>query len=363
MRLVLMGNGPFAVPSFERIVAQGHEVAAVVARPPASASGKAPPESPVVLWARERQLPLVTPDSINAPETVAWLASLASELLVVCDYGQILSRDALATTRLGGINLHGSLLPRHRGAAPVQWSILAGDSVAGISVIHMTPALDAGPVLTQAATPIQPQENAAQLEARLSHLGIDPTLKAIELLSMQSELPKATQDPSLATKAPRLKKQDGELHLGYPVEWIDRQIRGLQPWPGVFANLVLTDGKPMRVIVHRASPLKGTSTSDLPVPGTLLFGKSLESSQAMHPELVGQSLVAVACDGFLAIESLQPAGKKPMNADEFLRGYARHEGMRIAVPSAVHPLLEKMMATPPMHASFESEHAMRRESL
>jgi len=151
MKLVLMGTGPFAVPSFRQIARSNCEILAVVTKAPVDkpTRDKEPLESPVMSWAKDAGLPIVTPGSINDLEAVQWLGALKPDLLVVCDYGQILSNEALSQARLGGINLHGSLLPRHRGAAPVQWSILSGDSLAGVSVIHMTPKLDAGPVLEQ----------------------------------------------------------------------------------------------------------------------------------------------------------------------------------------------------------------------
>jgi len=344
MRIVLMGNGPFAVPSFDRVTSSSQEIVCVVARPAVPSQGKGPPESPVVAWARSRGLAVHTPQSINDPETVAWLAGLKADLLLVCDYGQILKPDALASTRLGGINLHGSLLPRHRGAAPVQWSILAGDELAGVSVIHMTPALDAGPVLTTAQTKVEPGEDAGMLESRLSQLGVEPTLRAIDLLEQNDHPSGIAQDRALATRAPRLKKSDGELHWGYPVVWIDRQIRGLQPWPGVFTHLELPDGKSIRVIVHRATPVPYAGSERLGKIGDLL-----PENQTRGLGLPGSDggLAVVARDGVMVLESVQPAGKRAMSGSEFLRGYARHVGLRFRVPDAPHPLLQSMMALPP----------------
>ncbi|MFN7628470.1 MAG: methionyl-tRNA formyltransferase [Pirellula sp.] len=351
MKIVLMGTGPFAVPSFEKIASSGHEILGVVARPPVPAAGKAPPESPVVVWAKASGFSITTPDSINSADTVAWLKGLGADLFVVCDYGQILSKEALGTARLGGINLHGSLLPRHRGAAPVQWSILSGDLHAGVSVIHMTPHLDAGPVLVRAITPIGENEDAGQLEMRLSQLGVAPTLDAIEMLAENESPPSLPQDPAHATKAPRLRKADGQLNCRYPVSWIDRQIRGLQPWPGVFANLLLPDGKSMRLIIHRARPIPMATPlvqSESIAPGTLLYGKTIESLNV--PNATGNSLtrlggqLAVATgDGYLNIEILQPAGKKAMTAEEFLRGYGRQASLRLETPNESHPLLDRMI--------------------
>lgn len=353
MRVVLMGTGPFAVPTFDQIVRDGHAIAAVVARPPVpTSSGKAPPESPVIAWAKQSGLPIATPDSINTEASIQWLREQHADLLVVCDYGQILSRDALAAARLGGINLHGSLLPRHRGAAPVQWSILSGDEQAGISVIHMTPQLDGGPVLTREATPIAPGESAGDLEARLSQLGVAPSMAAIAALSKSDHPEGIVQNPALATRAPRLKKSDGLLHLGYAVAWIDRQIRGLQPWPGVYTQFEFPDGKTLRVIVHQARPLPMTAAHlEGCGIGQVLHGDSLrqllERSPIEPPPSTSSRLPhlgLVARDGLVLVDRLQPAGKKPMAAEEFVRGYGRYATWRTEVPTDSHPLLDRMIA-------------------
>ena len=343
MRIVLMGNGPFAVPSFDAIASSSNIIVSVVARPPVPSQGKGPPESPVTAWARKHSLPVQTPQSINDPETIAWLASLNADLLVVCDYGQILKPEALAATRLGGINLHGSLLPRHRGAAPVQWSVLAGDVFAGVSVIHMTPGLDAGPVLTAASTRVQTSEDAGMLEGRLSQLGVSPTMQAIRLLDQEDHPACVPQDKSLATRAPRLKKSDGELHWDYPVLWIDRQIRGLQPWPGVFTHLEFGEGKSLRVIVHRATSITCDHVSRLGHVGGLLFPADGASIGLTWSD---QSIAVIARDGIVALEIVQPSGKRSMTGVEFMRGYTRQAGIRLRVPESPQPLLEAMMALP-----------------
>ena len=145
-RLVLMGTGPFAVPSFETLRAAGFPIAMVVTKPaPSVKSRKGPPPAPVRTWAEQHRLPIFDPDTVNDPEAIDRVAAEDPDLLVVCDYGHILKPEALETARLGGINLHGSLLPAYRGAAPVQWAVLRGDPVTGVSVIHMTPRLDGGP--------------------------------------------------------------------------------------------------------------------------------------------------------------------------------------------------------------------------
>jgi len=358
LKLVLMGTGPFAFPSFRQIARSHHTILAVVTKPPVEnpSRDKAPPESPILSWARQAELQIVTPASINDPSAIEWLTQLQADLLIVCDYGQILSKEALATASLGGINLHGSLLPRHRGAAPVQWSILAGDPQAGVSVIHMTTKLDAGPVLQQRQTPIQPDESADELEARLSQLGVEPTMLAIETLALGDEQAGIEQDPEKTTKAPRLKKSDGQLDFRYPIASIDRQIRGLQPWPGVFGNLILSQdnsaqanssqAKSIRTVIHRAKPIAidPAKIAELGwTPGQVLWSDSaLEASLVIeHPK---QWVGVVAHDGLLVLEVLQLAGKSAMQAASFVSGYGKQKNLRFETPGHAQGLLDKMMA-------------------
>ena len=358
LKLVLMGTGPFAFPSFRQIARSHHTILAVVTKPPVEnpSRDKAPPESPILTWARQAELQIVTPASINDPSAIEWLTQLRADLLIVCDYGQILSKEALATASLGGINLHGSLLPRHRGAAPVQWSILAGDPQAGISVIHMTTKLDAGPVLQQRQTPIQPDESAVELEARLSQLGVEPTMLAIETLALGDEQAGIEQDPEKTTKAPRLKKSDGQLDFRYPIAWIDRQIRGLQPWPGVFGNLILSQdnsaqanssqAKSIRTVIHRAKPIAidPAKIAELGwTPGQVLWSDSaLEASLVIeHPK---QWVGVVAHDGLLVLEILQLAGKSAMQAASFVSGYGKQKNLRFETPGHAQGLLDRMIA-------------------
>lgn len=358
LKLVLMGTGPFAFPSFREIARSHHTILAVVTKPPVEnpSRDKAPPESPILTWARQAELQIVTPASINDPSAIEWLTQLQADLLIVCDYGQILSKEALATASLGGINLHGSFLPRHRGAAPVQWSILAGDPQAGVSVIHMTTKLDAGPVLQQRQTPIQPDESADELEARLSQLGVEPTMLAIETLARGDEQAGIEQDPEKTTKAPRLKKSDGQLDFRYPIAWIDRQIRGLQPWPGVFGNLILSQdnsaqanssqAKSIRTVIHRAKPIAidPAKIAELGwTPGQVLWSDSaLEASLVIeHPK---QWVGVVAHDGLLVLEVLQLAGKSAMQAASFVSGYGKQKNLRFETPGHAQGLLDKMMA-------------------
>jgi methionyl-tRNA formyltransferase len=226
-------------------------------------------------------------------------------LLVVCDYGQILSAETLATARLGGVNLHGSLLPKYRGAAPVNWAVYHGETETGVSVIHMTPKVDAGPVIEQARMPIGPDETAADVEARLSQLGPDCVLRAVDALASGTAQP-LPQDPALASKAPRIKKSDGLIDWGRPAEAVRNQVRAMEPWPKSYTFWHRPKGAPMRLIV---GPVKAVETSDPDAsPGTVL-------------EAPGDRIVVAAGEGAVVLQAVQPAGKRMLPVGEFLRGY------------------------------------------
>lgn len=344
MRLVFMGTGPFAVPSFQAIAGSGkHEILSVWVRPQASTvSGKPPEPHPVERWAKAAGWMVEQPESVNSDESIARLHSLQPDLLVVCDYGQILSPAALAAARLGGINLHGSLLPRHRGAAPVAWAVLQGDPQVGISVIHMTPRLDGGPVLVMRSTPMGSTEDASQLESRLAQLGVDATLEAIAMLESQQERAKGqVQDKQLATRARRLTKADAAIDWSFSADKIDRLIRGLQPWPGAY-GILEAGGKELRLQIRRAAP--GASRPD-------------EAREADHPgpQVSGQWVLGwtsgkspsrawVCCgSGWLELLEVQPAGKNTLSIDAFLRGYYRNAPMQFLPPVTPSPALLEMI--------------------
>lgn len=308
-----MGTGPFAVPSFEAIRCSDHEILAVVTKPePPVKSRKGPPPAPVRTWATEHDLTVLDPVSINDDEAIAAIHVLSPDLLVVCDYGQILKPAALSTAPLGGINLHGSLLPAYRGAAPVQRALLSGDAETGVSVIHMTPKLDGGPILATSRTPIDDHETAGQLEHRLSQLGVNLVLATIDQLADWDghSMLGTEQQTELATKAPRLSKQEAEIDWSRDCRQIDCHVRGMQPWPIAFSQIKVRENKPP----VRLSILKVTRV-DEPIgdlnPGQITGGKDL---------------VVAAGDGALRIDLLRPAGKREMTGEDFLRGHPLPRG-------------------------------------
>lgn len=322
LRMVLMGTGPFAVPSFQRILESDDEVLMVVTRPVPPSVGKTKqPINPVLDLATEYEVPTAAPADINTPDTIRMLEALKADLFVVCDYGQILSNEALAAARMGGINLHGSLLPRHRGAAPIQWAILSGDRRSGVSVIHMTPKLDGGPILTERVTDIGAHETSGELEQRLCELGVEAVVDAIEQLRFWNGVSELghLQDPLLVTKAPRLKKSDGELDWTRDADFLARQVRALQPWPGSFSELEFNDPKKqVRLIIRQAHAVKLSEKPAVP-PGMIV---------QTDPDFL------IACGlGYLHLEVVQPSGKREMGAEEFLRGHRLQPGDKFLLPS------------------------------
>ena len=311
MRLIMFGTGPFAVPTFASLLDSPHEILALVTRPIAdSGKRRKTAENPTRNVAEQRGLTILDPQDVNTAESVARLIEMKADLFVVCDYGQILSRDCLAAARLGGINLHGSLLPKYRGAAPIHWAIYNGDEVTGITIIHMTAKLDGGPCLVKSETKIGDRETTEEIEPRLAALGVQPVHDAIAIL--ESWDGKSTigelQDRSQATKAPRLKKSDGQIDWSRSATQIVNQIRAFQPWPGTFTSWHSQSLKqPMRLIIHRAAVVDSVDQVAPVSPGQVAFSNK-------------QQLIVQTGDGLLSIEQIQPAGKRAMPIEDFLRG-------------------------------------------
>jgi methionyl-tRNA formyltransferase len=237
-------------------------------------------------------------------------------LFVVCDYGQILSSPTLAVSRRGGVNLHGSLLPKYRGAAPVNWAIWQGEEETGVTVIHMTPHLDGGPCLAVARTAIGPDDDAPALEHRLSLMGVQPVLQAIDMLAAwDGQAPLGTrQDAALATRAPRLKKSHGEVDWSQTASSLVNQVRALRPWPGTYTQWLRT-GAPMHLLLEQVSIDDLASPTAGVAPGSVV-------------RVDGQVIAVATGQRCLAIHRLKPAGKRVMDTGEFLRGHPVQVGER-----------------------------------
>lgn len=323
MRIIVMGTGPFAVPMFESILAAGHDVPVVVTRPlPPPRGRKKPAANPLREAANQYDLKLLDPADVNAANVVTELADLQADLLVVCDFGQILSSAALGVTPLGGINLHGSLLPKYRGAAPVQWAIINGDATTGVTVIHMTPKLDGGPALCQSEVAIGATETAEELEHRLAALGAPAVIDAIEILAKwdQTSTIGTLQDKNLVTQAPRLHKQLGNIPWNKPAATILNLHRGLHPWPGCFTQWQRENGKPLRLIITEMAIAEDLSADVDVKPGTVVANGNDDDKK---------NLCVATGKGCISISRIQPAGKRVLEIDEFLRGYQLKPGAQL----------------------------------
>lgn len=314
MRLVMMGTGTFAEPTFEAILASSHPVVGLVTQPDRYVGDKRGSTRQVGKGmkeiALERGVPVYQPDSINTPEGVQQLTTWQPDLLVVAAYGQILSRDVLAAAKSGGINVHASLLPKYRGAAPIAWAIYHGEKETGVTIIRMSTALDAGDILAQEAIPIGPGETAGELEARLGPLGARLALETIARFAA-GPVPGTPQDKSQATKAPKLTKENGLIDWSRPAADVVNQIRAMQPWPTAYTFLHRPGHPPLRLIVHRAT--YSHAVRDKAVPFT---------EAGIIAPVANRFLIVLTGDGNgVLIDELQPAGKLRMAAGEFLRGH------------------------------------------
>jgi len=310
----MTGTGPFAAPTFRQLLDANHELVALVTGPVRVRRGKQlAPAGPMRDIAHEHGLPIFDPEDINTPDSQAQLSAYEPDLLVVCDYGQILAPDTLATAELGGINLHASLLPKYRGAAPINWALYHGEEFTGVTVIHMTPRVDAGPCIAQVETRIEPDETAVELEDRLAEIGAWLVRRSIDNLAA-GRLEALPQDPSLASKAPRLRKSHGEVDFRRPAEAIRNHYRAMQPWPGTFTHWRRPTGDPVRLILGPIDVVD-VDASDAE-PGTAV-------------EVTKDRLVIAAGDSRgVAPRSVQPAGKRMLDVAEFLRGHRVQPGER-----------------------------------
>jgi methionyl-tRNA formyltransferase len=321
MRIVMMGTGVFAEPTFEALLGGRHNVVGLVTQPDRAAGAERGSTRQtghgMKAIAVERGLPVLQPESINTPEGVAALTELHPDLLVVAAYGQILSRDVLAVPPLGGINVHGSLLPKYRGAAPVAWAIYHGETQTGVTIIRMSVHLDAGDLLAQDALAIGPEETAGELETRLAPIGARLAVTVVDQLADGTLPPGIKQDPTQVTKAPKLKKENGVIDWRLSAEQICRHVRAMQPWPTAYTFWHRSGQPPLRLLVCKA-----TSRSVMEEELSLQPGEVVGAGSTSH-------LAAATGEGIVEVVELQPAGKRRMSAAEFVRGRRPQAGDRL----------------------------------
>ena len=293
LKIAFMGTPDFAVHALEALHAAGHDIVCVYAQPPRQAGrGHKLQLSPVHKRALEMNIPVRTPHSLKKDAAArAEFAALDLDVAVVAAYGLILPKEVLQAPRQGCLNIHASLLPRWRGAAPIQRAILSGDSKSGVCIMQMEEGLDTGPVLLRGETPISAQTTASLLHDALAKMGADLILKALEDIET---LPRIVQPAEGVTYAHMLKKEEGRIDWTKPASDIDRQIRALNPWPGVWCTV---GGQRLKILNADIQPIQGK-------PGEIL-----------HRDLI------VACgQGALLLKNVQPQDRKAMRGADFMNG-------------------------------------------
>ncbi len=305
MKLVYMGTPQFAVPPLLALAGAGHEIAGVVTRidkPSGRGRGVAAP--PVKLAARQLGFTAYQPKRVREPAFLDTLRAIGPDLIVVAAYGQILPKDILTLPKYGCVNIHASLLPAYRGAAPINWAIVRGDPETGITVMQMDEGMDTGAILIQESIPIEPRDTAGTLTEKLSQLGSKLITRALPLIEAGTLKP-ALQNNANATLAPLLKKEAGLIDWTLPAADIHNRVRGFSPWPGAYTFL---DGDLVKLIETEALPGEGE-------PALMRRGAD-------------NTLEVGTGNGVLRILRIQPAGKKPMLAADFLRGHRGVEGKK-----------------------------------
>lgn len=311
LRVIFLGTPAFAVPTLDALLASRHTVVAAVTQPDRPRGrGQKLSDTPVKARASAAGVRVLQPDRLRDPEFVEALRGLSVDLAVVAAYGKILTEEVLAVPRLGMINVHGSLLPRYRGAAPVHRAVIDGERETGITIMRIVKALDAGPMLAKVRREIGPDETSEEVERDLARLGATLLLDVADSISA-GPIAETPQDEALATYAPRLTKEDGAIDWRASAARIHNLVRGLHPWPHAF-----TFHQGRRFIVRRTTP-EGADASPDTEPGTIVAAAD-------------DDLVVRTGAGALRILDIQPEGKRPMSVRDFLAGHRLAPGTRFA---------------------------------
>lgn len=300
LRIVFCGTPAFALPALRALIAQpDFEIAGVVTQPDRPAGrGRETSFSPVKATALEAEIPVFQPEKIKAEEAFEYFQRVAAEVVVIIAYGQIIPARLLAIPRLGWINLHGSLLPKYRGAAPINWAIINGETRTGLTTMQINPGMDTGPMLLKYETEIGPDETAPQLAARLAEAGAPLMVETLRKFA-SGEIQLIPQDDSQKTFAPLLKKEHGLVDWSLSAQRIYNRIRGLQPWPGTFTTF---RGKTCHIWGKPAQAARGSAAAGMLLPQ-------------------GEQLLVACGEGTaLALEFLQMEGRKRVTAREFANG-------------------------------------------
>jgi methionyl-tRNA formyltransferase len=315
MKLLFFGSPDFAVPALRALHAAGHDIALVVTRPdrPRGRTRK-PLPTPVKEAARELGLDVFQPQRSSAPESVQRLRAVRAELGVVVAYGEILSPEVLSVAERGFVNLHASLLPDYRGAAPVHWAVIRGETETGVSVIRMEPRLDAGPILDKTRVKIGEDETAGELEARLADVGAALVAAVVDRMAAGEYPPGSPQPDAAGFFARKLTKADGAVDWSESAEAIRNRVRGLNPWPGAYCDVRAAGGR-HRVTLLRVEAMASGAEAEGHEAGLVLRADE-------------EGVVVQAGRGAVRIKELKPAGGRAMNAPDFVHGYRVAAGDR-----------------------------------
>jgi len=311
VRIVFAGTPDFAVPTLEALTASDHVVTGVVTNPDRpSGRGSEPEAPPVKRLAVDRDLPVYQPDEIDTRATAEQFDDWEPEAMVVAAYGQILPKWLLERPEHGCLNVHASLLPKYRGAAPINWALIEGEERTGVTIMEMEPDLDTGPIVLQESVGIGERETADRLHDRLAELGAELAVEALDRLEA-GELESRRQDDEEATYAPKLSKSDGAIDWEEPADRVANRVRGLYPWPGAFGDLQREDDSD-RIKFHLVEPVDREGSP----------GEVLEADP-------GRERFVIACgEGAVRVRRVQAPGGTAMGAGDFLNGYDIEPGNR-----------------------------------
>jgi methionyl-tRNA formyltransferase len=374
LQIILLSTGAFSVPSIQAIYDSGEfDIQCLVTNPLRYDKFNQPIITPARQFAEQNHIAISEKEDVHSLEFFDFLYLMRPDILFVCDFGQILSKRVLSGSLLGGINLHGSLLPKYRGAAPVHWAIMNGESFTGISIIHMTPQIDAGPVIAQSPPiPIHPYETVEELEERLANFGAELVLETLRKMAKNEPVRIIEQFHELASKAPRLKKEDGLVNWSNSSRVIFNRYRAMSVWPKSYTDWTRDDGTKLRLILGPIIPLDDSfrelsyedfgdpvfvepMLTDAKMDNLAVFrayrknkndSRNIPAPQYEPPHhkphqhlkrpgwwkpgtvirANGQDLIVTAGEGTVQILQIQPVGKKMMNVRDFLLGYPIKSG-------------------------------------
>ncbi|MBU0716034.1 MAG: methionyl-tRNA formyltransferase [Verrucomicrobia bacterium] len=313
MRIIFMGSAELACPCLDRLLAHSADKVVGVVTQPDRPKGRSLQVAPCAVHAHVATLgiPVLTPENVNTPDSVAALCALAPDLIIVVAYGQFLKADILNLPLCGPVNVHASLLPKYRGAAPIQWAVANGETETGVTTMFVNARMDAGDIIDRIVEPIRPEDTAGSLHDRLAQCGAELLARTLEALR-QGSIRRRPQNEAEATLAPRIKKADGRMDWRLPATLIHNRVRGFNPWPGCFCELLPVGV--VRVLKSRVEPGRSEAV------GTVL-------------EAAGEGPLIQTGQDALRLLEVQPEGRKVMSGAAFLRGHPLTIASRCNTPS------------------------------